>query len=326
VQWLGCLVSAALVSAGVTPPDRDDGTTIGVLEPAFEGPLSDAQKRDFRGAVAQALERAGFVVTAPDAVAKRTGVTTCPNAECLAQVASTLGTDYVVGITVSLDEKDYDFSAQIVDGKTGGVVSSSEERCELCGHAEALDVAAAQAISLQQRIASVSLGSAEYTIVSTPPGARVYIDGDLVGTTPLDLAVEPGVHRASVRLRRHRDQTRDLVAVAGMQEQLKFELVRTKGSAAWQQDPLGSALVGVGGVLFVAGISFVVAGFATSKVRPGSTEGDYGDRFDRASAVYVTGATMAPIGAAIAVGGLVRYILQARRAKRSAATRAAARH
>jgi hypothetical protein len=53
-------------------------------------------------------------------------------------------------------------------------------------------------------------------VVSRPPGAQVYVDGRLIGTTPLSLPdVAPGAHTVRIALPGHQRWESHVIVAAG---------------------------------------------------------------------------------------------------------------
>jgi hypothetical protein len=101
-------------------------------------------------------------------------------------------------------------------------------------------------VALQQRPALLDIDG--------PSGAQVYVDGKLVGTTPLEtpVAVEPGRHVVAVAASGHHPWEREVRLARGKKRTLPVELEATdQRTAAW-------ALMSVGGVSLAAGIAFGV--------------------------------------------------------------------
>ncbi len=84
----------------------------------------------------------------------------------------------------------------------------------------------------------------------------------------------------------------------------------------WQRDPLAATLVALGGGALVAGAVLVPLAYRTA--RAADDAGDdraYGQRFDQARAREIGGAIALSIGAALVVGGVTRWVVQARRGR-----------
>ncbi|MFO8072389.1 MAG: PEGA domain-containing protein [Polyangia bacterium] len=91
---------------------------------------------------------------------------------------------------------------------------------------------------VRDNIAAINELIAEVEVHTSLPGATVLLDGDKVGTTPLDrpLVVGAGAHRIRVSLEGYRDQERTVQLVSGTHEVVEFEL-----DAAGAPPPPGTA-------------------------------------------------------------------------------------
>jgi tetratricopeptide (TPR) repeat protein len=82
---------------------------------------------------------------------------------------------------------------------------------------------------VKQSVQTLSLalakkGIQQLTVLSTPNGATVAIDGQALGVTPLTLELKPGTHRALVTLRGFADAQRDFTLAAASPLDLSIEL------------------------------------------------------------------------------------------------------
>jgi hypothetical protein len=66
--------------------------------------------------------------------------------------------------------------------------------------------------------------SAKVSLQSDPPGAEIYMDGQLVGSTPSTLEAPAGNHQVSVRLNGYAEWTRELHVLAGSDIHLNANL------------------------------------------------------------------------------------------------------
>jgi tetratricopeptide (TPR) repeat protein len=83
---------------------------------------------------------------------------------------------------------------------------------------------------VRQSIQTLSLslarkGVQQLTVLSTPPGATVAIDGLALGVTPLTVELKPGAHHALITLRGFADAPRDFTLSAPAPMDLPIELV-----------------------------------------------------------------------------------------------------
>ncbi len=96
----------------------------------------------------------------------------------------------------------------------------------------------------------ISTGSLE--VVSQPPGAAVYLDDELIGTTDPEWgrlvrsAVAPGRHRIRVQLPGHQDLAEDVEVRAGARTELRRRLVASTAPAAEARPAIDTRLVAYG--------------------------------------------------------------------------------
>jgi hypothetical protein len=144
-------------------------------------------------------------------------------------------------------------------------------------------------------------------ISSTPAGAKVVIDGDAIGVTPLEYDLKSGSHKVTVSHADHREDSRDFTISSGETTTLDISL-ETSGRS---KKLVPAILLGSGAALLVTGVVL----FALDEDHPapvGPQEPTYRDT--------------APLGIGLAIGGAVvggigGYLLY--RQKRSSAPVAA---
>jgi len=85
----------------------------------------------------------------------------------------------------------------------------------------------------------------------------------------------------------------------------------------WQRDPLAATLVALGGGALVAGAVLVPLAYRTARTADDARDDRaYAERFDQARAREIGGAIALSIGVALVIGGVTRWVVQARRAER----------
>ena len=81
----------------------------------------------------------------------------------------------------------------------------------------------------------------------------------------------------------------------------------------WHRDPLGGALVGSGLVVTALGTGLLAGGVVLDRnAADAGIEGDFESDRERALGMHRAGIALTAIGAAIAIGGIVRWIVVAR--------------
>lgn len=205
---------------------------------------------------------ATVVTTAELSQAAGTGLSSCRDEACLQGVAGKATVDWLVRPSVQMEESDYVIALELVVGATGKVVHQASQTCELCGLTEAQAVARSLAESLKDRLV-VGAGKGTLTVGSTPTGAEVLVDGQSMGTTPLELPIEAGEHAIVLRLPGYADEERRVVVDAGDTSSVAVELATATPAGAGKPDrskllgPLGWASVGVGVASLGAGIALL---------------------------------------------------------------------
>jgi hypothetical protein len=91
---------------------------------------------------------------------------------------------------------------------------------------------------------------------STPPGARITIDGHPIGVTPLDWDLPPGKHTIQMDKEGFQPQSRELVVVSNKTELFGMKLVPPGGDDDEADQPsrlIPIGLLATGGALLVTG-------------------------------------------------------------------------
>lgn len=75
------------------------------------------------------------------------------------EIAGAAGATFLMRGTVEAEGRSYTFRLEMVDGKSGSVVASREDRCEICTEAEALETANTSASTLKSQAFSRTIAS-----------------------------------------------------------------------------------------------------------------------------------------------------------------------
>lgn len=135
-----------------------------------------------------------------------------------------------------------------------GATPVAERRfCERCSDQGVRGVAA----DLMTALASArTRGTGRLELTSTPPGARVLLDGQPIGVTPLSYDAAPGNHVIALEGDRHEVITRDIVVRDGQATVLDVPLAAPATATpppAGRSRALPIALLAGGGALLVTG-------------------------------------------------------------------------
>lgn len=82
--------------------------------------------------------------------------------------------------------------------------------------------------------AAVDSGRTVLAIKSTPPGARAYVDANLVGVTDISINVAPGPHSITVELDEHRTATQHIQVQENTTQEVSFAVRSTETSSQAQ--------------------------------------------------------------------------------------------
>ncbi len=90
---------------------------------------------------------------------------------------------------------------------------------------------------------------------------------------------------------------------------------------AWYKDPAGGVLVGLGVAGVATGVALVVVASGAAEGAPDAgTHDDYLGERDRATSLRNGGAAALSIGSALLLGGVIRYVVVAKKNKKTSAT------
>jgi hypothetical protein len=250
--WCGPAVGAALLVLGVTA--RAD-TPVAVLGLAFKGEVPSAVRTAMTEHLGNGLTAAGLrLVTAAQqraALGDRQG--SCAEAPCWKGVAAKVGCRYVVGGSVTGEDRNYDIALWMGDAASGTVAAWVQERCDICGLAAAAEKMDLTASALAAKLIAVERAPARVSLISDPPGAKIFVDGAEVGTAPRELELAAGKHELVVRAPGYLAALRTVTAIAGVQERMELRLLREATSSP-------ARVVGWVGVS--AGIAAIATGIA----------------------------------------------------------------
>jgi hypothetical protein len=263
------MIAFALVGLlAMAGPDAGATQRVALADLTLEDvPLSEAQ--DVVEQVEAALGRGRYeIVRIHDA---------CADAKCWSEAGERVDAAYVVHPRLRRVAPDHTIAITIIDVRRGSVLSDANGTCDLCGHAELVDLASDLGERTRRRLDQLTGGPAVVSLGSTPRGATVRVDGEIVGTTPLEHTIPPGRHEIRVELDGYQPVVRTTDVVGGTREAIAFELVpRPTVVAAAQQKEMkrSRAFVGAGASLLVVGLAGVGVGAALLAIHATPIEGD----------------------------------------------------
>jgi hypothetical protein len=235
----GAAVAAALVlavavaaaprarAAAAPPAERQ---RVAVVKLAFDGGVPEAARELFAQRLVEGLAAARFEVLTGARVRERLaaaglGPDSCSGGSCTAKAAHALDVAFLVFASVTEHEKTYDVTLELVNGRSGVTIGTNRERCEICGVEEASEKVGLAASALRARLEALANTPARFIIRSRPSSARISLDGEDLGRTPVDRELVAGVHKLELHVEGYDRLERTVTAVNGVDETLDLDLV-----------------------------------------------------------------------------------------------------
>lgn len=313
----GALSNPYISSSSQAGSERG-GARVLVLPIRFTGKLSAADRRQLEGDVLDGLRRAEFEVIEG---AELDGIPAreleCDTPACGRRLAERSRADYLVQARVVIKDRDYALKLSLVDGSSGEQVAQTEGGCEICGIAEASSLVSSGAATLRTKLDAIASGPTRFSLDVQPRGAQVWIDGELIGSSPLETVVEPGAHRVKISHPGYVTVEREMTFVRGVRESSNIMLAKQVATkvvhGAWGWTALGLGVAGL-----AVGVTFVGLHGKDYKLQCDSASGD---RDSAGNCRYIWNSQWAGLGGAVAGAALasVGIILIVRRSKALAA-------
>ena len=248
-------IGSALPAAAQGAP-KTERPRVAVVRLNFTGNVAEAARELFGQRLVEGLAVAEFDVTSGAPVAdklKGAGIDQpgCTDEACYRRASPALGVAYLVAGAVGERQKTYEITLELVNGRTGAVIGTHRERCEICGVEEAGEKMGLAASALRARLEAVAKAPARFVIRSRPPGALVTMDGQMIGRTPIDREIPGGAHTLQISADGYDPTERSLTVVSGVDETLDLELVPVPSkfpfrTAGWAAIALGAAALAGG--------------------------------------------------------------------------------
>lgn len=239
----------AVAAAWATPPAPASSGRAVVVPLEVSGALEAEWRTEFGERLRAGLERGEAEIVVRDGA--------CRDDACWGALATAADAAFVVSTSIAIVERDYAMRIDVRSGRDGRVVASVEQRCELCGLGEAAKQLSDMAAAAASKIDALASARAVLAIESLPEGASIALDGTALGKTPLVRDVMPGTHSVHATLGGYRAQSRDVEAVAGVQQLVRFELVEVVPKGRKHLRNFGWAALALGGAAIIAGAPLV---------------------------------------------------------------------
>ncbi len=239
---MGWPTSVAAKGEPAPPPE-----TIAVLPLAIDGELPASFREQLQSRLVEGVARGQRPVIALDAA------TRCAEAACMRELGASSGARWIARARVVVRDRDFDIGLELFDARDGTSVTKTVGTCEVCAIAEVGDMLADQAGVLDRKLAALATAPPVVRFESRPTGALVWVDGKLVGPTPVERTLEPGRHRAHAELDDHLPLEIQFDAIAGTRETIPLSLSAVpKGRVRLRN--AGWGMLGAGLGLMAAGV------------------------------------------------------------------------
>lgn len=143
---------------------------------------------------------------------------------CIRDVGRTSGARWIARARVTARDRDFDVVLELVDAKNGESVTRSSGTCEVCAVAEVGDMIADRAAVLDRTLDALLAAPPVVRFESRPARALVWLDGEMIGTAPLERTIAEGRHRARGELRGHLPIEVQFDALPGTRETIALDL------------------------------------------------------------------------------------------------------
>jgi hypothetical protein len=306
VAGMPCPVAAA-------PPV--ESPTVGVLPTGFSGELPEDWIEGLQSRLAEGLRRGDFEVAV---AASAEGAATCAKPECRAKISRAIGAGYLARLQVDKQDTDYAITVELF-GSDGRRLVIAAGSCEVCGIAEVQSVVADQAALVRGKLEALSRGRPKLRFVSRPESAKLFVDGQLMGSTPVTTETDAGIHRVKAERKGYVALEREITAVAGTEETVVLDLQPVPRSQRFMPWGVGSLIVGA-----MAGIAGGTLLAIHERPFGRACTGNDVDADGDCRLVYDTmaaGASLAAGGAALLVVGAVLLGVSRRDQKNATETR-----
>ena len=319
-------VLAALLTAAPAAPRETKleagPVKLGLLPTLVHGSEAEEAAERLRTEVSTVLRPADFMVRKLEVPTSGEAGPYCADALCWQGLAREHEVTHLAQLEVTFEDPDWTLHAIIVDGDSGRVVGEVSSTCDLCGFDELTSAVADAAAGARRQLESSIVPAPVLAVRSTPAGANVEVDGEVVGRTPLETTLAPGEHDVRVRRSGFAAEFHRLAAVDGVRYDLSVPLrpVESGGTAA---APPNRAMVAAGAATLATGFALLGVGVVLTALHEqpirsdcdgGNVDADGNCRFvhDTLTGGIVTLA----IGGAAAVAGVTLLVLERRKRKR----------
>ena len=233
-------------------PSNDMSSRLAILPTAIDGMVDEGAGERLLLNLRKGFSRGSFGLVDPASLA---GIADAScDSTCMQALRSQEDADYAVKSRILVEDRDYIVELDLVATADNAVVASTRERCDLCGLAEVGQLLEAQAVVLGRKLEDLIKGPPVIVVDTVPSGALIFIDNQLVGTSPLERPMIEGEHIVRVMLDGYVPDEREVNLIAGVRETLELPLKRTPKTAkfrafGWASLSLGIPVLAAGAAL-----------------------------------------------------------------------------
>lgn len=203
-----------------------------VVEPRFDGPMLPIEQTKLRAAAEEALREQHFALVPTQdiesAIAGEPNLRGCNTEPCWERLGRVLDSQIVVRYRVKValpsgkSNGDWRMSVDVLDVEVGAMgVRLVEDRPDLSGQK-----AADHLLDMIRRAILQTAGRPRATInvLSQPPGAAVFVDGNELGITPYKRPAFAGPHKLVLRHLGYRSEQRELAVEESKDQRIEVTL------------------------------------------------------------------------------------------------------
>ncbi|HEY0709596.1 MAG TPA: PEGA domain-containing protein [Polyangia bacterium] len=269
-----------------------------------DGNVPPALRQALASKLVEGLSAVSFEVLKPGPNAESPvveGVTErCQDEACFRRVAAALSVTHMVSVKIWEQQKTFEITLELLNARSGAVVGTNRERCEICGVAEVGEKMYLAASTLRARLEALERAPARVVIRTRPTGAMVKIDGKAMGQTPLDLNLRAGDRTLLIERDGFNPLQKTLTVTKGVDEEVEFDLVQLPTRFPFKT--AGWIAIGTSVALAAGGI--YVLGLHGDEVSCADAERDTGPGGHCPRVYRTSGAGAALLGASAVVGTL----------------------
>jgi hypothetical protein len=302
-------VVACTITAVGSPAEAADTPRVVLTPSDYAGDLDADVKQGFERRLLEGLGDEGIEIVSKLGSKGKA----CEDAECFKAVASDEAAQYVVTMSVSARDRVYQVAIELADGSNGERITRQSDLCDICSAEEVEARILAAASAVREILGSAMLGQPRLSVTSTPPGAQVFLDGEMIGTTPLDTTVEPGRHVVRIGGDGLVAQEREVLFVEGGREVYSAQLDEvgqfsgeTEKDDTHRYRPLvisGAVLLGVGLGAAGGGIPLILIDGKENKNRCTDADRDINGKCPWSYETFIPGIALSAGGGALAIAG-----------------------